>query len=59
QDRLAPVSFSQNPNLVFRRIPLAFHLGPFSSPRLTHHLARKSEVTSGRLTQKIENYVEE
>ncbi|MCX6908567.1 MAG: hypothetical protein NTY01_11055, partial [Verrucomicrobia bacterium] len=46
QDRLAPVSFSQNPNLVFRRIPLAFHLGPFSSPRLTHHLARKSEVTS-------------
>ncbi|MCX6897745.1 MAG: AAA family ATPase, partial [Verrucomicrobia bacterium] len=49
QDRLAPIGLSQDPNLVFRRIPLAFHLGPFSRPRLTHHLARKSEVTPAAL----------
>jgi len=46
-DRLAAVHFSENPNLVFRRIPLSFHRLVLSSrPRLTHHLARKSEVTS-------------
>ncbi len=41
------IRLAQQANLVFGRIPLAFHVSsPFYGPRLTRQPVRKSEVTS-------------